>query len=669
MNKYKDIFNKNFNDFCWNCKFDSLQNVLKLYGRDSFMVMANNIPMYTQKGIEYVFGYENSELLSLIGIVDEQQNITSFREMIRIIKKAIKRKELVCIKGDEYYIPNSNYYKINHEKSNILIYGYHCDEYYILWRTQYDQVYKKIKLNEESLQLIFKGYIKYYHEIGLDKEPTVHIYKNTTTSCVERGSIWLHCIRKNKDFILNTYSSNNFNELKTSFIENSYKFINHKNIELIRIKYFYQGNNKLMGIIKEQILILKKIFESAQIIPSEKLIEYFYILETELLNLMEDILSESIEDINTSEKVEQFFSIINLQNHECVQDYVKILSKNVQNNSINGEGYFKKGKCNVFYKKLPLKLAILELKGYVQLIYKFKVPKIKGILAKDDFITVLFEYLPVVQTKRGLLQNSFINQSLSKVQGRVLDDFIFSCKQSLGKHVIKSEYPLQLYFKDRIYHRVLQWYKHNSFGYRLENSKITLKEILIKSVDYFIISERDKKCFYSQGDFNSMNILSNSTVFDFTTAGINAIDAEVVVLFWSLLIGDTYFYPKYHRDSYVNSPDSLKFIDIHQIKCNLKGEVIFSDGFIKITSQRKELIKNYLSLFENSDLLSKNIKYYFVIRALTVFNINYFKICDQYYCIYILLKIYSILDRSDSPLDGLYEIIESCEVVEYDNID
>lgn len=187
-------------------------------------------------------------------------------------------------------------------------------------------------------------------------------------------------------------------------------------------------------------------------------------------------------------------------------------------------------------------------------------------------------------------------------------------------------------------------------------------EILSESITYFLDENRIEKCFYSQGDPNSFNILKNGYFLDFTTSGINPILSEVCMTFWSFLVVDCYLAPKYHSNSLFDSLESRDYYRKFENRAIADGRII-KGKFIRTAKLRKEYVKRYLYLFEQGDFIDKNIKYHFIIRMITIFNLNELELYDKLMIIYCAMHIFREISINDNTLKTLIKLVERCEVV------
>lgn len=170
----------------------------------------------------------------------------------------------------------------------------------------------------------------------------------------------------------------------------------------------------------------------------------------------------------------------------------------------------------------------------------------------------------------------------------------------------------------------------------------------------------------SQGDPNTLNIGIKPIFFDFATSGYNPIICEFSAIFWSVLIADAYFCPKYHPKSYYNHKKVFKNID--KFTPNLQYEVNDTEKKINIQSNIKtskiriDFIKEYIEMLENLNVkIGKEFIYFLAMRILCIFNISKMEEKDYFYSIFILHYLYENI--SDDVYDSLNTIINKFESI------
>lgn len=231
----------------------------------------------------------------------------------------------------------------------------------------------------------------------------------------------------------------------------------------------------------------------------------------------------------------------------------------------------------------------------------------------------------------------------------------------MKKIFYKRKSPIDKFFKQRILNRIFEWYTYDDLEYRISNYDRGFNEILTESISYFLNENRIEKCFYSQGDPNSFNILKCGYFLDFSTSGLNPILSEVCMTFWSFLVVDCFLAPKYHSNSLFNSLENKEYYRKFENKAVANGPII-NGNFIRTSKMRKEYVKRYLYLFERCNLIDSNIKYHFIVRMVSIFNLNELELQDKLMVLYCAIYIFRELSINENTLNTLINLVEKCEV-------
>ena len=232
--------------------------------------------------------------------------------------------------------------------------------------------------------------------------------------------------------------------------------------------------------------------------------------------------------------------------------------------------------------------------------------------------------------------------------------------------IIKEKYPMQQFFNERIEPRLKGWYSNEVlFDYEVTINGFDCKktkEIVEECVNYFNLKHKFE-CSLTQGDPNTLNIGTKPVFFDFSTSGYNPIICEFSAIFWSVLIADLYFCPKYHRKSYYNHEEVLK--NIKEFAPSLKYEINHVKKRIKIQSDIKtsririKFIQEYIKMLEKLNIkIGKEFIYFLTMRILCIFNITTMEEKDYYYSIFLLHYMYkNIQSNTYSILDDILNVI------------
>lgn len=342
---------------------------------------------------------------------------------------------------------------------------------------------------------------------------------------------------------------------------------------------------------------------------------------------------------------------------------------NFQNNSINGVIE----KCNkkFFFKMLGNQDFDNEIIGYIKIKNALPVNKIIEIYKLQDCYIIIYEYENTISDNEGLLNDFLVKNDIEitddskQVINRIVNLYNSSFKVTINKNV----YPMKQFFQERIKSRLKKWYsKEKFFDYNvningMESRKTT--EIINEANNFF-----EKKCklesSLSQGDPNTLNIGTKPIFFDFATSGYNPIICEFSAMFWSVLIADAYFCPKYHPKSYYNH--NKVFENIDKFNPDLRYEINDKEKKIKIQSNIKSsririnFMKEYIKMIETLEInIGKEIIYFLLMRILCIFDIRTMTKEDYFYSIFILHYLYENI--SEDVYTSLKNIIDNFDII------
>lgn len=420
------------------------------------------------------------------------------------------------------------------------------------------------------------------------------------------------------------------------------------NIKNSDIPYFHQN----------YYYCLKKVFKHNINIKSQKIIRNVFMKSIYIYLEIEDSL------LTDNYKWASINYIFKLENHLCIlihllsnakiyklninltcniNEKLKIIFEKlgylfnqrpiIQNNSINGVIYWYKQK--LFYKTGSKENMKNEIIGYILLKNSYPVPLLKDIIIENNSFIMIFKYDNYLGSNKGLLADylvSNINNDNIKIVDNIHNIFSFY-RINLKNIVYRKKYPLQKFYKQRIFERIIPWYIENnkkSLDYRIVINNIKYQStiaIITKIIKFFQI---DKKhlCFLSQGDPTEVNLSLKPLFLDFDTAGYNPIICEIAIFFWNTYIAGGYFYPKYHPDAYKNHTKIIEKIFFNKPYLNYcineyKKEIII-DFEYKIQTIRKKLLYLYFDVFKDCFSINdfNELKYYIVLRILGTLNIT-----------------------------------------------
>lgn len=342
---------------------------------------------------------------------------------------------------------------------------------------------------------------------------------------------------------------------------------------------------------------------------------------------------------------------------------------NFQKNSINGIAKKYNDKC--FFKILDKKEFENEIQGYMKIKDSLPVNSIEQILEFNNYFVIVYKYEKTIKKNNGLL-NDFLVQNdvkIKKGSRQKMHKIINAYEKIFQNTIFNDEYPMQQFFDGRIDSRLVKWYEHQDFfDYNISiNGKVskTTNEI-IKEVINFYSNKKMYMCALSQGDPNTLNIGMKPIFFDFATSGYNPIICELATIFWSVIIADAYFCPKYHPKSYFGHENVFKNIPMFNPKIDYEidkesKEINIQSNFV--TSEiRKIFILEYIKMLKKIDIeINKELIYFLIMRVLCVFNLNEMEDQDFFYSIFILHFLYKNI--SDDGYKSLNDIIEKLKII------
>lgn len=228
---------------------------------------------------------------------------------------------------------------------------------------------------------------------------------------------------------------------------------------------------------------------------------------------------------------------------------------------------------------------------------------------------------------------------------------------------------MKQFFQERIKSRLKKWYsKEKFFDYNVNINGMESRKTteIINEANNFFEKKCKLECSLSQGDPNTLNIGTKPIFFDFATSGYNPIICEFSAMFWSVLIADAYFCPKYHPKSYYNHNKVFENIDKFnpdlRYEINDKEKKINIQSNIKSSRIRINFIKEYIKMLESLEIrIGKEIIYFILMRILCIFDIRTMSKEDYFYSIFILHYLYENI--SDDVYDSLKTIINKFESI------
>lgn len=342
---------------------------------------------------------------------------------------------------------------------------------------------------------------------------------------------------------------------------------------------------------------------------------------------------------------------------------------NFQKNSINGVIE----KCNkkFFFKMLGNQDFDNEIIGYIKIKNALPVNKIIEIYKLQNCYIIIYEYENTISDNEGLLNDFLVKNDLEITDDskQVINKIVNLYNSSFKVTINKKVYPMKQFFQERINSRLKKWYSKEKFlDYNVNINGMESRKTreIINEANIFFEKKCKLECSLSQGDPNTLNIGTKPIFFDFATSGYNPIICEFSAMFWSVLIADVYFCPKYHPKSYYNH--NKVFENIDKFNPNLRYEINDKEKKIKIQSNIKssririDFMKEYIKMIEALKInIGKEIIYFLLMRILCIFDIRTMTKEDYFYSIFILHYLYENI--SEDVYTSLKNIIDNFDII------
>lgn len=342
---------------------------------------------------------------------------------------------------------------------------------------------------------------------------------------------------------------------------------------------------------------------------------------------------------------------------------------NFQNNSINGVIE----KCNkkFFFKMLGNQDFDNEIIGYIKIKNALPVNKIIEIYKLQNCYIIIYEYENTISDNEGLLNDFLVKNDIEITDDskQVINSIVNLYNSSFKVTINKNVYPMKQFFQERIKSRLKKWYsKEKFFDYNVNINGMESRKTteIINEANNFFEKKCKLECSLSQGDPNTLNIGTKPIFFDFATSGYNPIICEFSAMFWSVLIADAYFCPKYHPKSYYNH--NKVFENIDKFNPDLRYEINDKEKKIKIQSNIKSsririnFMKEYIKMIETLEInIGKEIIYFLLMRILCIFDIRTITKEDYLYSIFILHYLYENI--SEDVYTSLKNIIDNFDII------
>lgn len=338
---------------------------------------------------------------------------------------------------------------------------------------------------------------------------------------------------------------------------------------------------------------------------------------------------------------------------------------NKQNNSINGSFIWDNKKY--FFKLVNIQDYCDELNGYLE--SQNSLP-VKEIIYNDYFsdskYIIIYEYENTIGINKGLLNDLLVKYDIKKNITNAaisrINKILSVYNKNLKKIKVLNSSLNDRFFIDRISSRLKEWYQNDKNFSKyifINGSKCKSINKIIDEVTNYFLEKKMQVCFFSQGDPNTLNIALKPCFFDLVTAGYNSVIGEFAIMLVSTLIYDNYFCPKYHSESYFLHEKALKqyilfepFIEVN----DRKYSCIEINCTFKSSNIRKEYVFRYIEMLKKNNIfINSDIKYYIVMRLLSVFNVEKMETKDYFYSIYLVEYFYYLFKDENNDIFPLVE--------------
>ena len=324
----------------------------------------------------------------------------------------------------------------------------------------------------------------------------------------------------------------------------------------------------------------------------------------------------------------------------------------------------------LFFKIKSLNEGKKEINNYLKICSIYPVPKLEYFIKFKDYCINIYRYEKSIKKDSGLFLDYLYKERLNI---KKFMELIKIYKRSFRKlNTYSFDYNSKKYFSKRVIPRI-----KNGFLVDHRISRIIYYKVIINGEEY-IKSTKDivddvikyfKKphkelCFLTQGDPITINLGTKPIFFDFETSGLNPLIGEFSIFLWAVFIAESYYYPKYHRESYRNRPIFLRNIRSNKpkmkFKIDHKNKILAITLKYKLSRTKEKMILYYLKNFvknvaksKANELLEKT-RYFLPMRILATFDIKSYSLEDvissiSFLHIFCNYKIAKSLNRGYSP--------------------
>lgn len=312
------------------------------------------------------------------------------------------------------------------------------------------------------------------------------------------------------------------------------------------------------------------------------------------------------------------------------------------------------GSCDsqkYFFKLVSPEVASTELRGYEVARRVLPVPKLYFVLRFADASLFLYSFEksagPGAMLLRAIANKRIARRAIQAIASHYLNSYA-----TQKKHV--RVYPLSLYFKARVSPTLTHTIPKDSrvgplLDYRFSvNGHLhadSCSTIIHRAIAYFRKPTRET-AFVSQGDPTLLNIGLRPVFVDFETAGLNPVVAEFAIFFWGVLIGNTYFDPKYRPASFFANDWFRRYwrpiAPIITYRIDHTNKLVNVGLRMRTTNGQHELLTHYIRLFINRTRIREietRFKCFLVLRALAVSDFSTYSFRDKILALSLLATI------------------------------
>lgn len=316
-------------------------------------------------------------------------------------------------------------------------------------------------------------------------------------------------------------------------------------------------------------------------------------------------------------------------------------------------------KNNKFFLKIKnVNDGYRELIGYYNIRFFYPVPKLIYFIRLRNKTFLFYEYEKSIRKDKGLFLD-FLNKKndYNLHNFEILINFFISSYKIF--HIYSKNYPSNIYFLKRVYmlnkllrNKKISWILDYKFIVNNKKFNKNARDLIKETINYFN-SRPNQLCFLNQGDPLLINLGEKPIFFDLESAGINPISSDFAIFFWGIFIAESYYYARYHPESYNYHNSLLKNLSskkpVIKYKIDKKKKIIDIKLEYKLSKIQKDFFFNYKRFLKKTKQseIEKSFRYFLLMRILTPLDISKYKIEDLISTLAFLHYFYNSELRKD----------------------